>query len=145
VRLTVRAVLHAPPARVWAVMTDWERQASWMPDVAWIRVIGPERAQGARLLVRTKDFGIPAVTDEVQVTRWEPPTRLAVRHLGLVKGGGEWRLEPVDGGTHFEWIEDLSLPFGLFGELALRMYGPVQRSMLRRSARNLRRMADAAS
>jgi hypothetical protein len=118
-------------------MTDWERQASWMPDVAWVRVLGGERELDARLLVRTKVFFIPAVTDTVLVTAWEPPTRLSVRHLGRVKGVGEWRLVRVDGGTRFEWSEDLSLPFGIAGAIALRAYGPFQRAMLRRSVRNL--------
>jgi uncharacterized protein YndB with AHSA1/START domain len=141
-RVAMSAVFDAPPERTWSVLADWERQASWMPDVAWMRVVGHERELGARLLVRTKVFGIPAVTDRLVVTTWEPPSRLAVQHLGLVKGSGEWRLTPVDDGTRFDWIEVLSLPLGMAGELALRAYGPVQRAMLTRSVRNLRRLVE---
>jgi carbon monoxide dehydrogenase subunit G len=142
VRLSLVAVFDAPPERTWSVLADWERQASWMPDVAWMRVVGDERELGARLLVRTKVFGIPAVTDRLVVTAWEPPARLAIHHLGLVKGLGEWRLRPADGGTRFEWTEELSMPYGLAGELALKAYGPVQRAMLRRSVRNLQRLVE---
>jgi carbon monoxide dehydrogenase subunit G len=143
VRIEATGVFAASPSRTWEVLSDWERQATWMPDVAWIRVRGTERHEGALLDVRTKVFGIPALTDEVAVTAWQPPSRLAVEHHGLVTGSGEWRLEPFGSGTRFVWVERLRLPFGPLGELALRLYGPVQRAMLRRSIRNLKALCEA--
>ena len=137
-RLQESAVLSAAPQHVWDLLVDWERQASWMPDVAWVRVVGPEREDGTRLAVRTKVFGLPLTTDAVRVTSWQPPTLLAVKHEGLVKGDGEWRLELLtDGRTRFGWSEELRLPLPLLGEIALRIYAPWQRRMLRRSVRNL--------
>jgi carbon monoxide dehydrogenase subunit G len=144
VRIEAFGVFDASPERTWAVLSDWERQASWMPDVAWIRARGTEWGEGAVLDVRTKVFGIPALTDEVAVTAWQPPHRLAVEHRGVVKGTGEWRLEPFGSGTRFVWVERLRLPFGPFGELALRCYGPIQRAMLRRSVRNLKSLCEAS-
>jgi carbon monoxide dehydrogenase subunit G len=145
VRIRERAVFDAPPDRVWGVLADWERQASWMPDVAWMKLDGVERELGARLRVRTKVFGVPATTDVVRVTVWEPPVRLAIDHLGFVRGRGEWRLVAATGGrTAFEWEEELTMPPGWLGELAIRAYGPVQRAMLRRSIRNLSRLVGPA-
>lgn len=133
-----RGTLPAPPARVWPVLADWERQASWMADVAWIRIIGSERELGARLQVRTRVFGIPAATDLVEVTLWEPPRRLCVRHVGIVGGRGEWTLDPApDGRTAFRWVEEIRMPPRVLGDVALAVYGPWQRRMLRRSIRNL--------
>ncbi|MBI4260131.1 MAG: SRPBCC family protein [Actinobacteria bacterium] len=144
VRILERAVLRASPDRVWEVLTDWEGQAGWMPDVAWIRLLGEERGLGARLAVRTKVFGLPATTDRIEVTGFEPGKRLAVDHLGLVRGWGEWRLEPRDGGaaTAFEWEERLQLRVPVVGGLALLAYLPVQRAMLRRSVGNLRGLVE---
>jgi uncharacterized protein YndB with AHSA1/START domain len=138
-RILVRAVLDAAPPRVWALLEDVEGQAAWMPDVAWIRAVGPSRGRGSRFRVRTRVLGIPATTDEIEVTAWEPPHRLAVAHRGFVRGRGEWRLRAShDGGrTLFEWDEELTMSPPVLGELALRAYGPVQRAMLRRSIRNL--------
>jgi hypothetical protein len=142
-RIEERAHLRAPAQRVWSVLTDWKRQASWMPDVAWMRPLGLERELGARLAVRTKVFGIPVVTDLIIVTAWEPPTRLAGAHAGVVKGTGEWLLgSSPDGGTALRWVEDLSLAPPVLGELALRCYAPFQRLMLRRSIANLRRLVE---
>jgi carbon monoxide dehydrogenase subunit G len=142
VRIGVRTVLDASPERVWNVLTDWDRQATWMPDVAWIRLLGPEREIGARLGVRTKVLGVPFTTDVIRVTVWDAPRRLAVDHTGLVKGWGEWRLEPRGGKTLFTWVEELDLAPRWLGDVALRAYAPVQRSMLRRSVRNLRSLVE---
>lgn len=142
--LVRRAVLPAPPEDVWAVLVDWDGQARWMPDVAWIRALGSERELGARFAVRTRVFGIPAVTDLVEVTAWEPPRRLAVEHRGLVRGRGEWVLEPLSGGrTRFAWREELSMPPPGLGDLAVRAYAPVQEWLLGRSVARLRRLVAA--
>jgi carbon monoxide dehydrogenase subunit G len=144
VRILERAVLPAAPQAAWAVLTDWERQASWMPDVASIRILGPERGADARLEVRTRVFGVPAATDLVVVAVWEPPSRLAIVHTGVVKGSGEWRLEPAAGGrTAFTWTESFRMPPPVLGDLALWAYAPWQRWMLRRSIRNLRALLSA--
>ena len=138
------ALFRARPQRIWDVLVDWERQASWMPDVAWIRVVGRDRGLGARLAVKTKVFGVPLTTDLIRVSVWEPPRRLGVRHEGVVKGRGEWRLlsEASAGLTRFTWLEEISLPGARLGDAAFEVYAPVQRRMLRRSIRNLRRLVE---
>ena len=137
--------LRADPARVWEALIDWEGQASWMPDVAWIRVVGSERELGAELQVRTKVFGIPIAVDSVRVTAWEPGRRIAVDHVGVVVGVGEWRMEPTEGGTRFTWYESFRMPPPVLGDLALWLYSPFQRLMLRRSIHNLKRLVETES
>ena len=144
-KLTTVSVLNATPERVWRVLTDWDRQASWMPDVAWIRVIGSDRQLNARIAVRTKVLGVPFVTDKLKVIAWEPPSRLVVRHLGLVRGTGEWRLDRSDDRTRFSWIEDITLDVPLIGELAISVYEPVLRGIHRRAITNLRRQVDSVA
>lgn len=136
------ALFRASPERVWTVLSDWERQPSWMPDVAWVRLLGPERELGARLRVRTKVFGIPAANDLMRVTVWEPPVRLAIEHIGVVVGAGEWRLEPEAEGTRFTWEEDFRMLPPVLGGLALWLYSPWQRLMLRRSIQKLRGLVE---
>jgi uncharacterized protein YndB with AHSA1/START domain len=145
VRIERRAVFRADPERAWRVLADWEGYPSWMPDVAWVRRLddGPE-GEGMRLAVRTKVLGVPLVTDELVVTRWEPGRVMRIDHLGLVRGWGEWRLEPAEGGTRFTWIEELRMPPPILGQLGLLLYSPVLRWTFGRSVRNLRRMVEAA-
>jgi len=142
-RIEASAVIAARPERVWSVLADWEGQARWMPDVAWIRVRGTERESGAELEVRTRVLGLPVLSDVVVVTGWRPPSRIAVEHRGLIEGRGEWRLEPFGGGTRFVWTEELRPPLGPIGELGLRLYRPVQRALLRRSIANLKALCES--
>jgi len=137
VRVSATGTLPATPDRVWDILSDWERQADWMPDVAWMRLRGSERGLGAHLDVRTKVLGLPATTDVMVVTGWEPPRRMEVEHRGLVKGWGEWLLEPLAGGTRFTWVEELRMPAAVVGEAALSLYRPVQRRNMQRSISNL--------
>ena len=143
--LRERILIDAPREAVWAALVDWERQASWMPDVAWLRVVGEDREAGARLEARTKVFGIPATTDRLTVTVWEPPRRLGIDHVGMVRGTGEWLLEPAGERTRFTWVEVLRLGPPMLGDVALLLYRPVQRMLLRRSMRNLARLVEAGS
>jgi hypothetical protein len=129
---------------VWAVLADWRRYPEWMPDVAWVRALGPGREANLVLLIRTRVFGVPVANDVMRVTAWEPPTRLGILHQGVVHGPAEWRLEPGDGGrsTRFRWDESVTMKPPILGEMALRIYWPWQRRMFRRSIENLRRLVE---
>jgi hypothetical protein len=62
----------------------------------------------------------------------------------MVRGTGEWLLEPVGERTRFTWAEVLRMRPPVLGELALLAYLPVQRMLLRRSMRNLARLVEGA-
>jgi hypothetical protein len=142
--LQTGTMLRTPADRAWDVLADWRRYPSWMPDVAWVRRLD-EGADGVgmRFAVRTKVFGIPLVTDEMAVTAWEPPKLMGIEHRGLVRGTGEWRLEPSDGGTRFTWVEELRMPPPVLGEIGLYLYSPILRWTFGRSVRNLQRLVEA--
>jgi len=132
-------VLPVSPAEAWSILTDWERQADWMADADRVEVRSAEReGVGVRLLVRTRVLGILAFDEPIEVTGWDPPGRLEIRHGSLVAGAGAWRLERIDGGTRFAWTEDvrLRLPFG--GELLARCYRPLLAWLMHRSQTALR-------
>jgi hypothetical protein len=59
----------------------------------------------------------------------------------VVVGWGEWLFEPIgEGRTRFTWKEEIRMRSPVPGEIALRLYGPIQRWMLRRSLGNLTRV-----
>ena len=132
-------VLPTTPEDAWSVLVDWERQAAWMLDADRIEVVSPHReGVGVRLEVRSRLFGIPAFTEPMEVTVWEPPRRLQIRHGSLVAGTGVWELDDAPGGTRFRWSEDVVLRVPLFGKLAARAYRPVMRMLMAHAQRSLR-------
>ncbi|MGZ4110226.1 MAG: SRPBCC family protein [Actinomycetota bacterium] len=132
-------VLPATLDRCWVVLTDWERQAGWMLDADRVDVVSEHReGVGVRLAVRTRILGIPAFTEPMEVTGWEPPHRLTIRHGSAVAGDGTWELTPVDEGTRFLWSEDIRLRVPIVGELAARSYRPAMRWLMGRAQQGLR-------
>jgi uncharacterized protein YndB with AHSA1/START domain len=132
-------VLPTTPDEAWSVLTDWERQATWMLDADRVEVVSAKReGAGVRLEVRTRLFGVFAFTEPMEVTAWDPPRRLEIRHGTLVVGSGVWDLAEDPSGARFRWSEDVRLRVPLVGELAAMAYRPVMRLLMSRAQRRLR-------
>lgn len=105
-------VIDAPIERVWAVLADIEGQTRWMHDMKAVRILtdGPVGV-GTIGEADVRIFGI-GVTDPVAITEYQPPTRFAITHDGLFKGGGVFDLEAgADGTTTIvRWDETLIPP-----------------------------------
>jgi carbon monoxide dehydrogenase subunit G len=142
VQLEERVAVAAPPEAVFAAVADWEGQSEW---VAFTKVTadgGPHRV-GERLVAVTKVAGV-GFSDPMELTRWEPPHRAEVRHLGrVVRGTGTFLVEPAPGGAWFVWAEDVDLPLGVVGRLGFVVVGPAVRLLLRRSLRRLARRVES--
>ena len=136
--ITIEQLIHAPRERVWADIADLSSHVEWMGDAESIRFLGDATGGvGARLEVATR-VGPLRTVDVMELTAWQPPERMAIRHEGLVSGDGEFVLEVRGDDTLFRWTEHLRFPLrlgGRVGELAAR---PVLRAVWRR---NLGRLA----
>lgn len=131
--------LPVAPAVAWEVLVDWERQADWMLDADRVEVVSAAReGVGVRLAVRTRIAGIPAFTEPMEVSDWEPPRHLQIRHGGPVAGTGTWSLSATTGGTRFDWTEEVRLRIPVIGEAAARCYRPVMRVLMDRAMQGLR-------
>jgi hypothetical protein len=142
--VNVTAVVRLPlePADAWRLLTDWERQSRWMRDAAWVRVVTERReGNGVQLAVRTRVLSVPLFTERLEVVAWEPPRRLVIAHRSFIRGVGVWRVDPVPDGSLFRWVEEISLPVPIVGWIALAVYRPVMRRLMRGAMRNLRRAA----
>ena len=138
-------VLPAPPDRAWTFVLRWEEQPRWIRDAVWVRVLSPEReGVGARIEVRNRVLHVPLFSEQLEVTAWDPPRRLEMTHRGFVRGVGTWWFEPDAAGTRFTWTEELSLPIPILGELALWVYRPFMRRLMRAGLANLQGLIEAA-
>ncbi len=132
----------APSSQVWATLLDWEATARWMVPPTTVSVVGePREGIGTRLYAVTTVARILRLVDHMVVTEWVPEREVRVRHVGwMVRGDGIFRLSPIPGGTRFEWIEDMPLPFGVVGEILGRLFRRVVERFVRRSCENLARV-----
>lgn len=139
-RVRSSAILSVPVDRAWEALLRWEEQPRWMKDADSVRVLTSAREGiGVEIAVRTRVLNVPLFTERLEVVGWEPPRRLVIAHRSFVRGTGTWTLEPDPSGSRFEWIEELSLPVPLFGELALLAYRPYMRRLMRGALEGLGR------
>jgi carbon monoxide dehydrogenase subunit G len=130
--------LRDPPETVWLELEHVERHVEWMSDAERIEFIGnQQRGVGTTIRVLTK-VGPFTTSDMIEFTSWEPPSRMAVSHRGLVSGRGEFVLEPIDGGTRFVWREELSFPWYLGGVLTAAVSAPILRRIWQRNLERFR-------
>jgi uncharacterized membrane protein len=105
-------VIDAPVDRVWAELSDIDRQPRWMREMTSVRRLtdGPTDV-GTRAEATVSILGI-RVNDPVEVTEFTPPRRFAIRHDGTFSGSGVMTLEPgADGSTTIvRWDETLIAP-----------------------------------
>jgi hypothetical protein len=134
VKVRASVVLPVGPDEAWARLVDWEGQPEWMADAEAVQVLTASReGPGVRIAVRTRVLGFPLLTDVLEVTEWRPPQQLVVIRRGFVRGRGAWRLDRVGDHTRFVWTEELRMPVPVVGELALQLYRPLMRRLMRRS------------
>jgi hypothetical protein len=140
VRVSAQTELALHPGEAWRRLLAWEDQITWIEDAVSVRVLtSHRRGVGVIVAVRTRLLGLPLLTDRLEVTMWDPPRRLVMAHLSLIRGVGEWVLQPVGDGTRFTWTEELALPVPIIGELVLLSYRPFMHRVMRRSLSNLER------
>jgi len=144
VRISADTVLPVSREEAWGRLLAWEDQTAWMKDADSVRVLTSHReGVGVVVAVKTRVLNVPVFIERLEVTLWEPPRRLVMAHLGLVRGVGEWALQPAGGGTRLTWTEDLGLSVPVLGEIALLAYRPLMRRLMRASLANLRSLLES--
>ena len=100
--------IDAPPAKVWALISDLSRMPEWSPQTRKMKLLGSMRV-GAKT-VNVNRRGLQAWPTTSTITAIEPERKLAFR---VDLNGTEWsyELEPIDGGTRV--IESRRAPNGV--------------------------------
>ena len=130
--------IQAPPPMVWDRLVDWENLGSWMLEGSGFEVIGPRREGVGTRATATISIGGIKTKDPIRVVRWEPPNVLEMEHLGWVKGMGTMRLFPKGEGTHLFWREVLIPPWGIIGDMGIRVFKPMMRKVFVRDLNELK-------
>jgi uncharacterized protein YndB with AHSA1/START domain len=101
--------IDAPPAVVWAVVSDLKRMGEWSPQCTRMFVFGGEIKQGTRTLNVNKQ-GWKRWPTNAKVVHFEPERKLAFR---VVENRSVWtyELEPTETGTRL--TESRKIPDGV--------------------------------
>lgn len=95
--LTATITIAAPPAQVWALVSDLRRMAEWSPQVARTLVRPEPIRLGSRMFNLNRE-GWRYWPTTATVVRFEPHREIAFR---VTENRAVWsfELEPLDGGT----------------------------------------------
>lgn len=144
--LVVEVEIDAPAARVWELVTDWERQRDWILATR-VRVVAGDGRSVGTVVVAVTGIGDLGVVDTMEVREFAPGPdgggTVLVRHTGLiVRGDSTFEVTPLGPDRcRFVWTEGLELPFGVLGALGWPIVRPVAAAGFRLSLRRLARLA----
>jgi ribosome-associated toxin RatA of RatAB toxin-antitoxin module len=102
-------VIHAPPEKVFAVITDYEKYPEFLPEVKKVKV--EFGAGNVKEVSYTVDIKAKVITYTLKHTA-RPPDELAwtmVRGEMMKGNDGAWSLKPVPEGTEATYRIDLKL------------------------------------
>ena len=109
------AVIKAPPEKIFAFISQAERNVEWVPDLQRSERVTPgETRIGTRFRFATRIAGFPLdVTDEV--VQLVPDRLIAFRGVTGPPHAGSWSFEPqADGSaTHVTYRMEFELPPGI--------------------------------
>jgi hypothetical protein len=137
--VAVSIVIDGSRPAVWAELERIEDHVEWMGDAVAIRFLGSlRRGVGTAFECDTK-VGPIRLVDVMEITTWEPGSRIGVTHRGLVSGSGCFSLEDGPGmATTVRWDERLRFPWWLGRTIGARLARPVLARLWRSNLRRLR-------
>ncbi len=100
--------IAAPPATVWALISDLKKMPLWSPQTRVMKMFGPLRVGAKTVNFNRRRLLVWPTSSTITVV--EPERKLAFR---VDANGTEWsyELEPIDGGTRV--VESRRAPNGI--------------------------------
>jgi uncharacterized membrane protein len=139
-RFETTVVIDAPPATVWAVMSDVERWPEWTASITSVRRTSP----GAMGVGSTAQVKQPRLaTASFVVTKWEPGRGFdwVTRNPLVTAVGGHW-IEPTPQGSRVTLSVEFSGPLA---GLVAWLYGGLTERYIHMEAEGLKRRSAQAS
>ena len=139
--IKVSTTINAPIKTVWNEVSRLENHTNWMNDAEKIDFLSENNSgMGTEMKVLTK-IGPIKLYDYMTVTNWVVEKSIAVDHIGIVTGKGEFKLEEIDeNNTKFNWEETLKFPIYLGGVIGEFFGAPILKLIWRKNLKNLKEL-----
>lgn len=143
-RVERRVAVDAPPATVWAFITEPDNYRQFMSGITRWDVESEQRSGlGARYAMRMK-VGSAEIGGLIELVEFDEPYEIAWTGVTGIDQRGRWRLRQLGGGgTEVTLRLGYHTEGGLRGAIAERFAAPIVGGKLRRSLEELRRQVDA--
>jgi len=140
-RMHMEIVVDAPLQHVWDYASNVERQPEWMHEMKRVEMLTPGPiAIGSRGRATVRIFGI-STTDDVVITRLEPPHTFGIRHEGKFTGEGLLEFSAVGvQKTLIRWMEYLRPP--LLPMIAGFLQRPILHRIFQSDLRHLKKILE---
>jgi hypothetical protein len=146
VEVTVSTVVDEPRPAVWAELERIEDHIEWMLDATAIRFVGDRRRGLGTTFECDTRVGPIRLTDVMEITGWEPGSRMSVTHRGLIGGSGDFTLSDGPGpATTITWVERLRFPWWLGATAGALVARPILAALWRGNLGRLRTRVEAAA
>lgn len=141
--ITVGTEIRCTPEELWKEVQEIASHPRWMTDAKAIRFLTPDHhGVGTRFECHTQ-VGPFRLMDVMEITEWEPNSRMGVRHVGLVEGNGIFTLKLIhDTTTWFEWEEGLIFPWFLGGRVGALLARPILRAVWNKNLARLKALVE---
>jgi len=138
--VTVSTVVEEPRPVVWGELEKIEDHVEWMLDATAITFVGDRRRGLGTTFECATRVGPIRLTDVMEITGWEPGSRMSVRHSGLIGGSGDFTLSDGPGAaTTITWQERLRFPWWMGATMGAVVARPVLAALWRGNLDRLRR------
>ncbi len=142
-RIRVSTIIALPPDAIWEMLGDVARHVEWMEDAVSITFTSDRRSGVGTSFDCITRVGPIRLADRMEITEWEPPHAMGVRHVGAVTGAGVFTVAPRGrDASLFTWTEELSFPWWLGGPVGALAGRPVLAHIWTRNLANLRALAE---
>jgi hypothetical protein len=119
--LELTVEIKQPAKVVWKYLVDWRGQSDWMLQTkVWSELDQDRTVKNGKGVLIFAFTGLLAnfypkiklgVLDTMEVTKWQPPTRCDVVHIGrFIRGTGKFELVEKKNVTTFYWSEEIIAP-----------------------------------
>lgn len=141
--IRVCTVIDAPPDAVWRAVEDISTHVDWMHDAVAIRFTSESTSGTGTTFDCDTKVGPFRLTDRMEITEWDPPRTMGVRHVGVVTGTGAFTIDPIGSErSGFTWRERLVFPWWMGGPIGAFFGGFVLRLVWKRNLKGLRRIVE---
>lgn len=111
-------MINAPPEKVFAFTTDWERLPEWNVVIKEVKPTSEKRKGVGVTFHQVLEVGGTRAESDVEVTEWVENQRIAVRTTsGNLTMLGLNTVKAVKGGTELTIAADYELPYSILGKI----------------------------